>query len=166
MLLRQAAQRFPSTQLTGVDAAEDMVRVAQASVPEGVAVRFIHAFAEQLPFPDASFDLVVTTMSFHHWADQQKALSEVRRVLSFGGIFGLADLVAAGWPGRTFLKRSRRGRFNSLAMLEEMLQNAGFHVEGLVHVPRVPGCVQVALARAMGSSGSSHRQEHGVRPRR
>ena len=106
LLLRKAAERFPSAQLTGIDAAEDMVRVAQALVPEGAPIHFAQAFAEQVPFPDASFDLVVTSMSFHHWADQQKALSEARRLLSPGGVFVLADLLATG-PAGVFLAGSR-----------------------------------------------------------
>jgi ubiquinone/menaquinone biosynthesis C-methylase UbiE len=146
LLLRKAAERFPSAQLTGIDAAEDMVRVARALVPEGAPVHFAQAFAEQLPFPDASFDLVVTSMSFHHWADQQKALSEARRVLSPGGVFVLADLLAAG-PAGIFLAGGRWGHFKSPAALDEMLRGTGFHVERFVRVPKVPGCVQVALAR-------------------
>ena len=102
---------------------------------------------------DASFDLALTTMSFHHWADQRTALGEVRRVLSSGGIFVLADLLAAG-PARILLLRRGWGRFASPAVLDEMLRDAGFEVERLVRAPKVPGCVQVALARATGSSGS------------
>jgi ubiquinone/menaquinone biosynthesis C-methylase UbiE len=93
-LLRHAARYFPSAQMTGIDAAEEMVRVAQASVPAGAPVRFVHAFAEQMPFPDAAFDLVVSTLSFHHWADQLMALFETHRVLSPGGTFALVDAPA------------------------------------------------------------------------
>jgi ubiquinone/menaquinone biosynthesis C-methylase UbiE len=39
---------------------------------------------------------VVSTVSFHHWASQRAGLAEVRRVLSPGGIFVLADLHAVG----------------------------------------------------------------------
>jgi len=146
LFLRKAAERFWSAQLTGIDAAEDMVRVAQALVPEDASVHFAQAFAEQVPFPDASFDLVVTSMSFHHWTDQQKALSEARRVLSPGGVFVLADLLATG-PAGIFLAGNRWGHFKSPAALDEMLRSTGFDVERFIRVPKVPGCVQVALAR-------------------
>jgi SAM-dependent methyltransferase len=124
-----------------------MIRVAQSSVPEGAPVYFAHGFAEQLPFPAASFDLVLTTMSFHHWADQAKALREVRRVLVPGGVFALADAMLVG-PLRWLFARSFGGRFNEPSTLNGMLQDAGLHVAKIVPVPRFCGTLQVALARA------------------
>jgi ubiquinone/menaquinone biosynthesis C-methylase UbiE len=49
------------------------------------------ASAENLPLPDESQDLVTTTMSFHHWMNQCKGMSEASRVLRAGGFFVLAD---------------------------------------------------------------------------
>ncbi|MBM7771454.1 ubiquinone/menaquinone biosynthesis C-methylase UbiE [Actinokineospora baliensis] len=43
--------------------------------------------AEQIPFPDASFDAVVTGQAFH-WFDTPEALAEITRVLRPGGVFG------------------------------------------------------------------------------
>jgi hypothetical protein len=48
--------------------------------------------AERLPWPAASFDLVVSTTSFDHWADQRAGLAECARVLAPGGCLVLADL--------------------------------------------------------------------------
>lgn len=50
------AQRFPDAELTGVDLAPEMVRRAEERLPQA---RFEVADAASLPFPDASFDLVV-----------------------------------------------------------------------------------------------------------
>ncbi|MGD0998824.1 MAG: class I SAM-dependent methyltransferase [Thermoleophilia bacterium] len=147
LLLRRAVRRFPSSELTGVDAADEMIRVAQASVPEGVPVRFVHAFAEDLPFAAASFDLVLTTMSFHHWANQAKALGEVRRVLIPGGVCALTDTLSAGWFRWLFTWRGH-GRFNSPSALEGLLRDAGLPVDRFVPVTRFGGTVQVVLARA------------------
>lgn len=147
LLLQRAARRFPSAELTGIDAAAEMIGVAQASVPDGVPVRFVRAFAEELPFPDASFDLVLTTMSFHDWADQPAALREVRRVLAAGGVFALADALAVGWL-RWLFARSRHGRFNSPPALRGMLRDAGLQGEKVVSVPRFGGTVQVVLSGA------------------
>jgi SAM-dependent methyltransferase len=56
----------------------------------------VQASAEHLPFADAAFDVVLSTMSVRHWTDQAAGLREVVRVLAPGGLLGLADA-----PGRT-----------------------------------------------------------------
>jgi ubiquinone/menaquinone biosynthesis C-methylase UbiE len=47
--------------------------------------------AEQLPWPDRTFDLVISTTSFDHWADQRAGLAECARFLAPGGCLVLAD---------------------------------------------------------------------------
>lgn len=54
--------------------------------------------AESLPFPDASFDVVASRYSAHHWHDAGRALREVTRVLKPGGLFALVDVVSPGHP--------------------------------------------------------------------
>ena len=77
-LLRSLSGQFPGAALAGVDAAAGMVRMARrAGVPAGL----VQASAGALPFGDAVFGLVVSTVSFHHWASQRAGLAEVRRVL-------------------------------------------------------------------------------------
>lgn len=56
--------------------------------------------AESLPFDDASFDLVVSRYSAHHWTDLSRALKEVQRVLVPGGRAIFMDVVA---PRRSVL---------------------------------------------------------------
>jgi len=46
----------------------------------------------QIPFPDASLDLIVSTLSLHHWSDAIAVLDEVARVLRPGGAFLIVDL--------------------------------------------------------------------------
>jgi ubiquinone/menaquinone biosynthesis C-methylase UbiE len=61
--------------------------------------------AEALPFPDASFDLVVSRYSAHHWDDLDAGLREARRVLRTGGHAVFVDVVTPGKPLRdTFLQ--------------------------------------------------------------
>jgi ubiquinone/menaquinone biosynthesis C-methylase UbiE len=144
-LLRRASRHFPEATLTGVDASKDMLRVAQAAVPVGAPVRFVEAFAEHLPFDDGAFDLVTTTMSFHHWADQPAALREVRRVMAPGGGFLLADALAAGLLRGVFGHEG--GRFNTLERLAEMLRGAGLTVERFKPVLRSGGTIQVVVSR-------------------
>jgi ubiquinone/menaquinone biosynthesis C-methylase UbiE len=156
-LLRRAARRVPDARMTGVDASEEMIRVARASVNGTAPIRFVHGFAEDMPFGDESFDLVVTTMSFHHWSDQSLGLREARRVLAPDGTFVLVDALAAGWV-RWFLMRSHHGRFNPPETLERMLQQAGFDGARFVRVPRSGGVVQVVLSQPAPSAGV-HRHE-------
>ena len=123
-LLRSASIAFPRARLEGVDAAAEMVKVAQAMAP---AFSFQVASAEKLPFRDRSFDLVFSSMTFHHWADQRAGVAEVARVLTPSGRWLLADFVAAG-----FMKYVRRlfrlRKFPDRAVLDPMLAGAGLGV--------------------------------------
>ncbi len=59
---------------------------------------------EQLPFPDSSFDRVVSRYSAHHWPHPRQALAEIARVLKPGGRFLLSDTVGFQEPALdTFL---------------------------------------------------------------
>jgi ubiquinone/menaquinone biosynthesis C-methylase UbiE len=107
-LLRCLASAYPLASLVGVDAAAGMIHQAQAAAPAAGLLRFIEARAEELPLPDDSFDLVVSTMSFHHWADQQRGLVEVRRVLKPKGVFVLTDVMVGPWLSRALVSTSDR----------------------------------------------------------
>ncbi len=54
--------------------------------------------AESLAFDDASFDLVVTRYSAHHWLDVPRAVQEIARVLKPGGALVVIDVVAPETP--------------------------------------------------------------------
>jgi SAM-dependent methyltransferase len=51
-----------------------------------------------LPFPDKSFDLVISTLSLHHWTDPTAGLFEIGRVLRPGGRALIWDLRPGLWP--------------------------------------------------------------------
>jgi len=87
-LLRAASVLWPEAQLFGVDPAKEMVSEAQKLDANAT---FKLALAESLPFPDQTADMVLSSLSFHHWADQAKGLQEIARVLRPGGLFCLAD---------------------------------------------------------------------------
>jgi hypothetical protein len=57
-LLRRARPCYPTAELVGVDLAGRMVATAIAVTPAKLAVRYVHASAERLPFTDNVFDLV------------------------------------------------------------------------------------------------------------
>jgi SAM-dependent methyltransferase len=62
-------------EVTAVEPSEVMI----AQRPEGAAP-VVRAFAEELPFEDASFDAGMVVLSDHHWRDHERGLSELRRV--------------------------------------------------------------------------------------
>lgn len=55
-------------------------------------------YAEQLPFADQQFDIVISRYSAHHWHDVGRALREVKRVLKPGGKVIFMDVNAPGNP--------------------------------------------------------------------
>ena len=88
----------PEGKATGIDLVPEMLaRAGENARMAGVEnVTFMEASAEQLPFPDHSFDVVISNGVFNLVVDKVKALAEVYRVLKPGGRFMLADQVLAG----------------------------------------------------------------------
>jgi ubiquinone/menaquinone biosynthesis C-methylase UbiE len=123
-LLRTASQRFPDAVLEGVDPAPQMVEHAIGLLPPNAPIHFQQATAEALPFADGQFDLVFSTMTFHHWADQKKGVTEVARVLAPGGRWLLADFVGRGLV-RTVTQLLRLHRFFDRKGLDKFIAEAG-----------------------------------------
>ena len=69
---------------------------------EGLAINFAEADAEKLPFPDNSFDAVMSTFGVMFTPDQEKAASELLRVCRPGGKIGLANWTPASFVGHVF----------------------------------------------------------------
>ena len=75
--------------VTGLDLDPAMIERARANAGRSEdgderGPSFIVGDVAALPFPDESFDLVVSTMSMHHWADPTAGLAEIDRVLRPG----------------------------------------------------------------------------------
>ena len=68
----------------------------QRAEAEGLAVDFREGDAENLPFEDASFDVVLSTLGVMFAPDQHKAAEELLRVVKPGGTIAMANWV----PGR------------------------------------------------------------------
>jgi SAM-dependent methyltransferase len=97
--------------------------LAPVPAPRRVA-RFQAGAAEHLPEPDGAFDLVVSTTSFDHWADQQSGLRECARVMAPGG-----RLVLVGQFSPLYLPTligSRRGQARTRRRATRLLTRAGF----------------------------------------
>jgi ubiquinone/menaquinone biosynthesis C-methylase UbiE len=83
--------------VTGLDLDSAMVERARANARRaddliGTQPSFLVGDVASLAFPDASFDLVVSTLSMHHWADPGAGLTEIARVLRPGGRVLVWDL--------------------------------------------------------------------------
>jgi len=87
--------------VTAVDSTAAMVDEGRARAEQGglTNLEYVVASAEELPFPDGAFSLVVTRFSLHHFADPRPAVAEMVRVLRPGGRIVVKDLVAATDPG-------------------------------------------------------------------
>jgi ubiquinone/menaquinone biosynthesis C-methylase UbiE len=118
-LLRAASVRWPQVQLFGVDPAEQMVAEANRLNPN---VIFKLAPAESLPFPDQTADIVLSSLSFHHWANQKKGLQEIARVLRLGGLFCLAD------HNIILLAKLFGEKVKSREQIRALMTGAGFNV--------------------------------------
>ncbi|MBV9750203.1 MAG: class I SAM-dependent methyltransferase [Acetobacteraceae bacterium] len=79
--------------------AEMLDTVSRSAAERGLGnVRTERGVAEEMPFEDASFDLVLSRYSAHHWRDLDAGLREAVRTLKPGGIAGFVDAVSPGSP--------------------------------------------------------------------
>jgi ubiquinone/menaquinone biosynthesis C-methylase UbiE len=86
VLLVEVADSRPDLHVTGVDLSPDMVAAAQRNLQRfGDRATARVANVTDLPFPDGSFDLIVSSFSMHHWDDPEAAAPELARVLRPGG---------------------------------------------------------------------------------
>ena len=83
--------------VTAFDATEPMLEKARARCAKAglVNVDFRRGDAENLPFENAQFDGVITRLAVHHFADPQRALNEMFRVLGDGGTAVVVDVVSS-----------------------------------------------------------------------
>lgn len=58
-------------------------------------ISFVEGLAEELPFPDETFDIVMTRLSFHHFTEMERPFSEMNRVLKKNGKLVIIDMEAA-----------------------------------------------------------------------
>jgi len=118
-MLVEFSVRLPTAVHVGVDASQGMAVFARNRL-EGRA-QVVRGGAERLPFPDGAFDLIVSTLSLHHWSDPQRGLTEIARVLTADGVFVLADF--AGWWQRGHGGIRHRSKILALA------SQAGFELD-------------------------------------
>ena len=90
---RRMARVVTEGEVVGLDVADEMLRRAEGVSTGLNNVRYVWGSAEKIPAPDNHFAKVLSVESFYYYADQGKALDELRRVLAPGGkLFILINL--------------------------------------------------------------------------
>ena len=117
------------------DATEPMLEKArQRCAKAGLTnVVFRHGDAERLPFADEEFDGVVTRLAIHHFAEPQRALGEMFRVLRRGGSAVVVDIISSEDAAESNLHNAierlrdpSHVRMLPASVLAAFLTNAGF----------------------------------------
>jgi ubiquinone/menaquinone biosynthesis C-methylase UbiE len=111
-----------------------LATVRQAAAERGFAhIETCEAAAAALPFPAASFDLVSTRYSAHHWFDVPQGLAEMRRVVKPDGFILVIDLLGEDQPlvdthlqSIELLRDTSHVRDRSVAQWHALLGEAGF----------------------------------------
>jgi SAM-dependent methyltransferase len=115
------AQALPGLRVEGLDLSAEMIASARRNATDAGLddkVRFTVGDVADLPHPDDTFDLIVSTMSQHHWPDAVAGLRELRRVVRPGGQIWIYDLRFA--LGRA--EAAARGAFPAPGLHRELLR--------------------------------------------
>ncbi|MDQ5808622.1 MAG: methyltransferase domain-containing protein [Actinomycetota bacterium] len=154
-----AARSAPGVRITGLDADGSILAKARRRAADADAdIRFDEAMADALPYRDASFDVILSTLFFHHLPDGVKrdTTAELVRVLRPGGRLVVADV---GRPQDPLMRVAVRGtvqlldgttttRLNVRGDLPGVLRAAGFDAVAVHDRLRTPtGTYEVMTAR-------------------
>jgi ubiquinone/menaquinone biosynthesis C-methylase UbiE len=130
LALAAQARVGPSGTVCGIDASPEMIaRARRKAQRAGVRVVFQNAVIEALPFPDAHFDVVLSTLMLHHLPRPARALGarEVRRVLKPGGRALAIDFGAGARDQHGLLAHFHRHGHVNLRDMIDLLREAGLN---------------------------------------
>lgn len=157
--LALAAQRRVGAtgSVCGVDPSPEMIaRARRKATKAGADVRFETAAVEALPFPDATFDAVLSSLMLHHLTEEgrRQGVNQIARVLRPEGKFLAVDLgggkgTHAGWHRR----RRPHADFDFGALIP-LFTGAGLQIldEGPINSPPVVGLRNLRFVLAGASS--------------
>ena len=101
-----AARRY--CDVTGIDYVPELIdRARKRAEASGLKAGFLVADAQNLPFPDNSFDVILSVYGVQFAPDQEKAAAEMVRACKPGGKIGLAGPVPEGWSGDFFAAHAK-----------------------------------------------------------
>jgi ubiquinone/menaquinone biosynthesis C-methylase UbiE len=150
-LLIELSKEFPDAALVGMDISPAMIKQAKKNIKPLVCQNNIElhlANANDLPYADETFDLVVSTGSLHHWKDPIHAFSEMHRITKADGHVLMYDLVRKIPKAIRQEIHSRFGGFRFVLLwlhsfeepffspkeMEALGRNSDFSVEGTAFV--------------------------------
>ena len=122
----------PAGAVYGIDAAPEMIAVArQKAERTGIETTFEVGAIEKIPFPDATFDVVISRLVIHHLPLELKrqGFAEILRVLKPGGLFLAADFDPPANPVLNHIMGALVGpqmMQTSVWGLPQLLMEAGF----------------------------------------
>ena len=139
-LAMMAKQSQPSADVSGLDADPDMLKVANYKKNQAkLDVKFDAGFTNDLPYPDASFDCVMSSIMIHHLKtpDKINTAKEVFRVLKPGGELHIIDFGKPyTWYGKLlgpFLHKFEEANDNIDGKLPEIFGAPGLKTEIVGH---------------------------------
>ena len=91
-LALELAHRLRDARIVGLDLSPSMLQLAARHATTDGRLRFVVGNATALPFSDGTVDLVVSTLSLHHWSDPAAVFYEIARVLKSGGVALIYDI--------------------------------------------------------------------------
>ena len=166
-----AKQSRPEANLTGLDIDPQVLLIAQNKAEKaGVKIKWDIGLANALPYPDSSYDRVLTSLVFHHLTsdDKRRAFYEIFRILRDGGELHFVDFGAPQsrlmQPIAAFFSRLEEAADNFEGRLPGMMALAGFEVEETGRFLSVFGPLVMVRARKTGDRGKGvgeRRDERG-----
>lgn len=132
-LTTQIKQLHPEVEVVGLDPdPKALARARRKAARAAVSVQLDQGFADELPYPEASFDRVFSSFMYHHLPadEREKMLRAVRRVLKTGGEFHMLDFEGPEDGARGFVTTlfhsSDRLKENSASRVLGLMRQAGF----------------------------------------
>src|SRR5262245_5146257 len=118
--------------VTGLDLTPELLEAGKANAAEaGVEIDWIEGDAEQLPFDDDSFDVVVSVFGCMFAPDHAKTAAEIARVLKPGGRIGICAWTPEGNVGKMFMTTASHMPPPPEGFQPPLLWGSEDHVRGL-----------------------------------